>query len=72
MKIDLTCPAEVLQIQLPAEENRNIVLFLFNLAERRIVSCEATVRLLDSEGEEVGRAVHRARALDGRPHTAFP
>ncbi len=71
MKIDLTCPAEVLQIQLPAEENRNIVLFLFNLAERRIVSCEATVRLLDSEGEEVGRAVHRARALDGRPHTAF-
>ena len=71
MKIDLSCPAEVLRAEPPKEDQPFAVLTLFNLSDRSIVSAEATVRLTDREGKETGRAVHRARALNGRPHTAF-
>ncbi len=71
MKIDLSCPAEILLTELPGTEQPFGVLTLFNLADRSIVSCEATLRLIDREGREISRAVHRARALTGRPHTAF-
>ena len=71
MKIDLSCPAEVLSAALPEEERPFAVLTLFNLADRTVVSCEATLRLTDQEGGELARTVHRARALTGRTHTAF-
>lgn len=70
MRIDLSCPAEVVRTELIPEENL-IRLILMDLSDRGIDSCEATVRLLDREGEETGRTVHRARALKGRPHTTF-
>lgn len=71
MKIDLSCPAEILRAEPPNEEQPFGILTLFNLSDRSIVSCEATLRVADREGNEVSRAVHRARALIGRPHTAF-
>jgi len=71
MKIDLSCPAEILAAAPPEKEQPCCVLTLFNLADRTIVSCEATIRMRDAQGEETGRAVHRARALNGKPHSAF-
>ena len=71
MKIDLSCPAEILSAALPEEAQPFAVLTLFNLADRTVVSCEATIRLTDQEGRELARTVHRARSLTGRPHTAF-
>ena len=71
MRIDLNCPAEVVSTELIREEGDWVRLILMNLTERGIDSCEATVRLLNREGEEKGRTVHRARALRGRPHSAF-
>ncbi len=72
MRIDLSCPAEILRIDPPTEGNPYGILTLFNLtADRAIVSCEVTLKLIDAEGAERGRTVHRARALAGRPHTAF-
>lgn len=70
MWIDLSCPAEVIRTELSPEE-KEVRLVLMDLADRGIDSCEATVRVLDREGEELGRAVHRARALKGRPHGVF-
>ncbi len=71
MRIDLTCPAEILSTTLPTAEEPWISLLLMNGTDRGINSCEATVKVLDSRGQELGRAVHRARALAGRPHMAF-
>ena len=73
MRIDLNCPAEVVRTELYREKEGSWVrLILMDLADRSIDSCEATVRILDREGKETGRTVHRARALKGRPHTTFP
>ena len=71
MRIDLNCPVEAVGTELIREETGWIRLNLMNLTDREIDSCEATVRILDREGKETGRAVHRARALKGRPHSAF-
>ena len=70
MWIDLSCPAEVIGTELVPEENL-VRLILMDLTDRGIDSCEATVRILDRGEEETGRAVHRARALKGRPHSVF-
>ena len=71
MWIDLNCPAEVVGAELASPEKDWIRLILMNLTDRNIDSCEATVRILSREDEELGRTVHRARALRGRPHSAF-
>ena len=71
MWIDLNCPAEVMGAELASPEKDWIRLILMNLTDRNIDSCEATVRILSREDEELGRTVHRARALRGRPHSAF-
>ncbi len=71
MRIDLSCPAEIVRIEPPEKDSPYGLITLFNMDSRSIVSCEVTLRLLDENGGERGRAVHRARALAGRPHTAF-
>ena len=71
MRIDLSCPAEILGAELPARDRPWVDLTLLNGTDRGIDSCEATVRLLDREGQELGRTVHRARALAGRPYGTF-
>ena len=71
MRIDLNCPAEVVSTELIREAESWVRLILMDLSDLGIDSCEATVRLLDREGEETGRTVHRARSLRGRPHSAF-
>ncbi|MBQ9211380.1 MAG: hypothetical protein IJ153_06735 [Clostridia bacterium] len=70
MRIDLNCPAELAGAELDEGANE-IRLILRNLTDRDINSCEATARVLDREGRELGRTVHRARALKGRAHSAF-
>ncbi len=67
-RIDLNCPAEILRTEIEEDQVR---LILMNLTDRAIDSCEATARVLNREGEELGREVHRGRALKGRPHSAF-
>ena len=52
MRIDLNCPAEVVSTELIREEGDWVRLILMDLTERGIDSCEATVRLLNREGEE--------------------
>ena len=71
MRIDLSCPAEILRLELPKKEEPWVKLLLMNEADRGINSCEATIKILDAKGQELGRAVHRARALTGRPHSTF-
>ncbi len=71
MRIDLTCPVELLSASLPEEEDQVCVLGLFNLTDRTVSSAEATVRLMDSRENEREKVSHRARALNGRPHSAF-
>ena len=71
MLIDLTCPAEVFQTALPTEEIPAVSLALYNLSDRIIVSVEVTLKLLSGSGIEKDRVVYRARALNGRPHSAF-
>ena len=71
MRIDLSCPAEILRTEMPEKDRPWAELTLMNGTDRGIDSCEATVRLLDGEGKELGRAVHRARALAGRPYGTF-
>ena len=71
MLIDLTCPAEVFQAELPTEEIPAVSLALYNLSDRVIVSAEVTLRLLGGSGAEKERVVYRARALNGRPHSTF-
>ena len=71
MRIDLSCPAEILNAEPPKPGNPSAELILLNGSDRGVNSCEATVKLLDAEGRELGRAVHRARALAGRPYSTF-
>lgn len=71
LRTDLNCPAEILRVEGPADGMPYGVLTLFNLTDRTLVSCEATLRLTDGNGREAGRTVHRARALTGRPHSVF-
>lgn len=71
MRIDLNCPAETAGAELIRQEDSWVRLILLNLSDRAIDSCEATVRVLDRDGNEAGRTVHRARSLKGRPHSAF-
>ncbi|MBQ3704884.1 MAG: hypothetical protein II888_00355 [Clostridia bacterium] len=70
MRIDLRCPAEIFGAEILREE-AGIRLTLMNLSDRDVDSCEATVRVLDREGKETARTVHRSRALKGRPHSVF-
>ena len=71
MRIDLSCPGEILRAELPTSEEPWIRLLILNGTDRGINSCEATVKILDREGRELGRTVHRARALAGRPYGTF-
>ena len=70
MRVDLKCPAEIMAAELSRDE-AGVRLILMNLTDRGVDSCEATVRVLNREGKETARAVHRSRALKGRPHSAF-
>jgi len=71
MRIDLSCPAEILRAELPTAEEPWIRILILNGTDRGINSCEATAKVLDREGRELGRTVHRARALAGRPYGTF-
>jgi len=71
MRMDLNCPAEILTVEMPTEDDPRAKLVLMNLADRGVNSCEATVRLRDRDGREIARTVHRARALAGRPRSTF-
>ncbi len=71
MFIDLTCPAELFRTALPTDEDPSCELLLYNLSDRVIVSVEVNLRLLNRVDEEEEHLVYRARALNGRPQTAF-
>ena len=71
MRIDLSCPAEILAAARPEKDSPWAELTLMNGTDRGIDSCEATVWLLDQDGQETGRTVHRSRALAGRPYSTF-
>ena len=71
MRIDLSCPGEILRAELPTAEEPWIRILLLNGTDRGINSCEVTAKVLDREGRELGRTVHRARALAGRPYGTF-
>lgn len=71
MFIDLSCPAELFRTALPTEEDPSCQLLLYNLSDRIIVSVEVNLHLLNRRGEDEEHLVYRARALNGRPQTAF-
>ena len=55
MRIDLSCPAEILAAARPEKDSPWAELTLMNGTDRGIDSCEATVWLLDQDGQETGR-----------------
>lgn len=71
MRIDLTCPVELWQFELPSEGYPACSLMLYNLSDRLVSSVEVTAVLKDQAEEEVERVVFRGHDLDGRPGTAF-
>ena len=71
MLIDLTCPAEVFQVSLPAEERPAAEISLYNLSDRVIVSAEVTLRLQNGRDVDLERVTAEKHGLNGRPHTVF-
>lgn len=71
MRIDLTCPVELWQYDLPSEGYPACSLMMYNLCDRLVASAEVTLILKDASGDEAERVVYRGHDLDGRPGTAF-
>ena len=71
MLIDLTCPAEVFQISLPAEDHPAAELVLYNLSDRIITSAAVSLRLQNERGVNLEHVTVTEPALNGRPHSTF-
>lgn len=72
MKMDLNCPAEVWQCDLPTLAYPACTLKLYNLLpDKLMVSVEVTLILLDEKGEEQTRVLYRAHDLKGEPGKTF-
>ncbi len=71
MKVDLFCPVEVYNYELPTPEQPYCSLVLFNLAEKIVRSVQVSMLLFDAEGNPVTRRVERALGLAGESRELF-
>ena len=71
MKIDLTCPAEILRCRLSDNSGSGAEVTLNNLAGKKVVSCEVTLVLHGREEEDTTRVVYRCHDLKAAPGTPF-
>ena len=71
MKIDLTCPVELWQYQLPTREYPFCTLQLYNLADRNVSSIQATFVCYNAQGEAIARRVERVENLPGLSKHSF-
>lgn len=71
MKIDLTCPIELVRMSLPRADYPACDLQFNDLTDRMVTSVEVTLVLTDDDGDEKERVVYRAHDLDGRPGSVF-
>lgn len=72
MKVDLSCPIELWEFELPTEEKPVCSLKFFNLGERPISSIQITVTCFDEKSEVLSRRVERPMALEAKGREPFP
>lgn len=71
MKIDLSCPVELWQYQLPDKEYPACVFLMYNLSLKTVVSIQATLIAYNEEGEQAGRLVERVQDIVGEAKKTF-
>lgn len=71
MKVDLSCPIELWEYELPTAENPAYSFTFFNLGERTIASIQITITFLDANDEVLSRRVERPMALDAPGREPF-
>ncbi len=71
MKIDLTCPIELWQYQLPTKDYPACVFLMYNLSSKKVVSIQVTLISYNDENEQVSRLVERVQDLSGEPQQSF-
>lgn len=64
MKVDLSCPIELWEYELPTVENPICSFTFFNLGDRIISSIQITVTFFDDRDEVISRRVERPMALE--------
>lgn len=63
MKIDLTCPVELWQYAMPAEDNAECTFILNNLSDKVVVSVQVTLACFDKEDHLLFRQTERIQGL---------
>ncbi len=71
MKVDLSCPIELWEYQLPDKEKPACSFTFYNLNERSISSIQITVTLFDDKGAVLSRRLERPMALDAKGRRPF-
>ena len=71
MKIDLTCPVELWQYDLPVQDDDLCRLTLYNLSDKDVVSLQVTLAGYDAEGGIMSRQVERVQGVGGAHKSAF-
>ena len=64
MKVDLSCPIELYDYQLPTAEQPYCALVFFNLCHQMVRSVQVSLTLLDGEGNALLRRVERVMGLN--------
>lgn len=63
MKIDLTCPVELWQYAMPAEDNAECTFIMNNLSDKVVVSVQVTLACFDKEDHLLFRQTERIQGL---------
>ena len=71
VKVDLSCPVEVIAYELPTPEQPYCSLVLFNLEEKLVRSVQVSLALFDGEGNAVTQRMERAMGLEGESKGYF-
>ncbi|MCL2544860.1 MAG: hypothetical protein FWE77_02955 [Clostridia bacterium] len=71
MKIDLSCPIELYDYQLPTAEQPYCALVFFNLSQQMVRSVQVSLTLLDGEGNAMLRRMERVMGLEAPPKEWF-
>lgn len=71
MKVDLSCPIELWEYELPTAESPTLSFTFFNLGERTISSIQVTVTCYDANDALLSRRVERPMALEALGRQPF-
>ena len=71
MKVDLSCPIELWEYTLPAEDKPVCSFTFFNLGEKAISSIQIELTCFDLEGTVLARKTERPMALGAQARERF-